>query len=391
MYRASLARASLISVMLFASLLFSSCNAPPTPAACASWQIVPGPNPGNIADQLSDIFAVSSENIWVAGSVTDTATGADSSTLVEHWNGKAWAVIPSGPETDRYLTRIAGSAANDIWAAGDGYGSFLEHWDGHAWSAVDTPVVPQAVYSYRYIGVSVLSPTDAWVVGSAASRNFSAGGENSLALTAHWDGHIWSVVPNPDLHADLNGTVLFDVAALAPNNVWAVGNTSARSKSQLALIEHWDGKVWRVISNPQPQGTADVTSAASFMSLSARAPNDLWAAGYYELAGVLHYLVERWDGHTWNVMPAPAPGKKIAILHQIVAVSDQNVWAIDTDGALFHWNGSVWTSSSLPNADQNGYEASSIAALPNGQLWLAGTARNPTGPGPRTLIARSCS
>lgn len=90
------------------------------------------------------------------------------------------------------------------------------------------------------------------------------------------------------------------------------------------------------------------------------------------------------------MIPTPTPAKKLAILHQIVAVSDQNVWAIDTDSAMFHWNGSAWSSSSLPNADQNGYSASRIAALPNGQLWLAGTVRNPTGPGPRTLIAKSC-
>lgn len=174
MYRASLARVPLIFVVLLASLLFSSCTTPPTPAACASWQIVPSPNPGNVADQLTDIFAVTSKNIWAAGSVSDTSTSTDSRTLVEHWNGISWAVIPSanlGPEPEDYpdsLARIAGSAANDLWAVGDSFARFLEHWDGHAWSVVDTPVVPQTVYSYSYTSVSALSPTDAWVVGSWA-------------------------------------------------------------------------------------------------------------------------------------------------------------------------------------------------------------------------------
>ena len=256
------------------------------------------------------------------------------------------------------------------------------------WSAVDTPVVPQTVYSYWFTGVSSLSTTDAWVVGHAMSRAPSIG-NGDLALTAHWDGKAWSAVPSPDLHADLNGSELDDVLALAHDNVWAVGSTSSRSQSQLALIEHWDGKSWSVVSNPQPQGTS-ITSAAALWSLSAISPNNIWAGGYSIVSGVDHYLVEHWDGHAWNLISLPTPAKKLAILRQIVAASDHDVWALDDNNSLLHWNGSSWNISSFPNADQNGYSIRSIAALPNGQLWLAGTVRDPTGPGPRTLIAKSC-
>jgi len=343
---------------------------------------------------LADIFTVSSDNIWVAGTVTDTSTSRDNRTLVEHWNGKSWTVVPSqnpSPEPDGYpdsLDRINGSSANDIWAVGDGYGGFLEHWNGSAWSVVDTPVVPQTVYSYTFSSVSSLSPTDAWVVGHAMSRAPSIC-NGDLALTAHWDGKAWSVVPSPDLHANLNGTELDDVLALAHDNVWAVGSTSSRSQSQLTLIEHWDGKSWRVVSNPQPQGTA-IGSAAALWSLAALAPNNIWAGGFYTASGVDHYLVEHWDGHAWSLVSIPTPAKKLAFLRQIVAVSAHDVWALDDNNSLLHWNGSSWNISSFPNADQNGYSIRSIAALPNGQLWLAGTVRDPTGPGPRTLIAKSC-
>ncbi len=394
-----ISRVHVLVITLLVCCALSSCNTspnnPPSLATCASWQIVPSPNPGNIGDELADIFTVSSDNIWVAGTVTDTSTSRDNRTLVEHWNGKSWTVVPSqnpSPEPDGYpdsLDRINGSSANDIWAVGDGYGGFLEHWNGSAWSVVDTPVVPQTVYSYTFSSVSSLSPTDAWVVGHAMSRAPSIG-NGDLALTAHWDGKAWSVVPSPDLHADLNGTELDDVLALAHDNVWAVGSTSSCSQSQLTLIEHWDGKSWRVVSNPQPQGTA-IGSAAALWSLAALAPNNIWAGGFYTASGVDHYLVEHWDGHAWSLVSIPTPAKKLAFLRQIVAVSAHDVWALDDNNSLLHWNGSSWNISSFPNADQNGYSIRSIAALPNGQLWLAGTVRDPTGPGPRTLIAKSGS
>ncbi len=389
-------RVPILFIMLLTSYLLSSCNTPPSQTACASWQIVSSSNPGNVADQLADVFTVSSDNIWVAGSVADTSTSRDSRTLVEHWNGKSWTVVPSpnpSPEPDGYpdaLDRIAGSSATDIWAVGDGLGGFLEHWNGSAWSAVDTPIVPPSIYASWFSSVSSLSPTDAWVVGRAVSRTPSMG-NGDLALTAHWDGQVWSEVPSPDLHADLNGTELNDVVALAPDNVWAVGSTSSRSQSQLALIEHWDGSSWSVFPNPQPQGTTSFTNSALFTSLTALSPDNIWAAGFYELSGIDHYLVEHWDGHAWSIAPMPTPTRKLAIIRQIVALSDHNIWALDNNGALLHWNGSFWSVSSFPNADQNGYAISRMAALPSGQLWLAGTAHNPTGPGPRTLIARSCS
>ncbi|MDQ2905901.1 MAG: hypothetical protein M3Y81_20455 [Chloroflexota bacterium] len=386
-------RLSVLSMTLLACYLLSSCNTPPPQATCASWQIMASPNPGNVGDQLEDIFTVASNNIWAVGSVAATSTGGDNRTLVEHWDGKSWTVIPSpspSPEPGGYpdsLERISGSSANDIWAVGDGYGGFLEHWNGSTWSAVDTPIVPRTIYSYHFSSVSSLSPTDAWVVGHSMS-NVSSTGSGVLALTAHWDGHTWSVVPSPDLHANVNGTNLYDVAALAPDNVWAVGSTSS-THGELALIEHWDGKSWSVVSSPQPQGKA-ISSSAALWSLSALAPNDIWAGGYYEVARVYHYLLEHWDGHVWNLVSMPPSTKKLLILHRIVAVSDQNIWGLAANSSLLHWNGKSWNISSFPNADQNGYSIVGIAALPDGRPWLVGTVRNPTGPGPRTLIATSC-
>ena len=63
-------------------------------------------------------------------------------TLVEHWNGSAWSVVPSpnAPGTrSNSLVSVSAVAANDVWAVGYSLIGFthqtlIEHWDGSSWT-----------------------------------------------------------------------------------------------------------------------------------------------------------------------------------------------------------------------------------------------------------------
>ena len=45
--------------------------------------------------------------------------GSPSSTLIEHYNGTAWSIVPSpSPGTDNALTGVTESSATDLWAVG---------------------------------------------------------------------------------------------------------------------------------------------------------------------------------------------------------------------------------------------------------------------------------
>src|SRR3954454_23616981 len=70
-------------------------------------------------------------------------------------------------------------------------------------------------------------------------------------------GLAWRMVPSPNV-VQLRG-----VAALATNDVWAVGGYPT------TLIVHWDGTTWSVVSSPPTGGELNAVAAV--------AANDIWA------------------------------------------------------------------------------------------------------------------
>ena len=94
-----------------------------------------------------------------------------------------------------WLVAVAGSSATDVWAAGydlDTAGqhrTLLMHWDGRRWAIVPSPNVDK---DNLLNGLAVLSPTDAWALGSALDESFAG-----RTLIQHWDGASWAVVQAP--------------------------------------------------------------------------------------------------------------------------------------------------------------------------------------------------
>ena len=158
--------------------------------------------------------------------------GADQ-TLIEHWDGAAWKVVPS-PDPgsgNNFLTSIRAVSAANIWAVGgfsDGAASeaMILHWDGHSWAQFENPNPGRT--NNDLDDVRAVSASDVWAVGS-----FSSGTANRT-LILHWNGAGWKQVPSPHPGIDSD---LFGVAATSRGNAWAVGNFSSRpgEQSDLAL------------------------------------------------------------------------------------------------------------------------------------------------------------
>lgn len=176
--------------------------------------------------------------MWAAGYSTDAVSGQDR-TLIEHWDGSAWSIVPSpNPAGSIYnfVWGIEAVSANDVWMmgrsyTGAAYPTLIEHWDGSAWRITPSPA--EKFYNKLY-DASALSSTDVWAVG-----RYGGGFSDNIAMVMHWDGSAWSVVPNPNPPGATENNFLYSVKAIAPQDVWAVGSYFKDSSKFQTLIEHY--------------------------------------------------------------------------------------------------------------------------------------------------------
>jgi len=292
------------------------------------WKQVPSPNASG-ANTLDGVAATSASNAWAAGLYT-TSASPGGEPLIERWNGTKWqvAATPTFSGLTNILYGVAATSATNAWAVGyldnssSDSQSLILHWDGTTWKQVPSPD-PSTQYTVLY-GVTAISATNAWAVGTAA---FSP-------LILHWNGTKWQQVPSP---ASAGDDVLYGVAAASATNAWAVGSDSVKG----ALSFHWNGTTWT--QTPGPGG-----SLGSFSSVAATSATNAWAAGSTGNST----LIAHWNGTTWTQVPSPNPTKaKVHTLNGVAATSATNAWAVGYNSAfdgsnqrtlIAHWNGTSW-------------------------------------------------
>jgi hypothetical protein len=105
------------------AVLAAAGTARPSTAAastCTTWVTTASRNVGTGDNQLEAVTAVSSRDVWAVGQYF---VGANTNTLIEHWNGTAWKVVSSpSPGSVNSLNAIYAASASNIWAVG-GYAS----------------------------------------------------------------------------------------------------------------------------------------------------------------------------------------------------------------------------------------------------------------------------
>ena len=266
----------------------------------SAWTLV---EPLNVGEQTGDwlygVTAVSASETWAVGYTAGPWDTFTSTTLVEHWTGSAWSVVPSpNPSKDpiygaNQLFDVRAFAANDVWAVGwkwtpIGSAPLVERWDGRKWRESPTPDD-----EYRQLqAVDGTSSSDIWAVGG--SFNFDDGFQ---ALAMHWDGTSWSVVPTPTLADDI---YLNDVSVVSPTDVWAVGYTLPANLDIQPAFLHWDGTAWAVVPSPHLSSTYNYLQSVAGVS-----SNRVWAAGYRTVNDHDVSFVERWDGSQWRLESTP--------------------------------------------------------------------------------------
>lgn len=150
----------------------------------SSWTRTPTPG------WIYSLDALSPNDVWAVGN-----NGSTLETLIEHWDAKAWTVVPSpNPGNTTYLSSVSAVSPDDVWAVGntgwpgaDVGDTVIEHWDGVKWTVVPSPS-PGSHWNFLQ-DVSADSANDAWASGAFSNHR---GEELAKTLLLHWDGTTWT-------------------------------------------------------------------------------------------------------------------------------------------------------------------------------------------------------
>jgi hypothetical protein len=186
----------------------------------SSWTIIPSATTGQAFDQLISVQCLSSVNCWAVGNAGPVAQMSSflpifpgaigDQGLIEHWDGSSWSIVPSVSEpapNGGYLSGFECVGATDCWASGattddtgNASGILMEHWDGAAWTDMSASV-PGSTAPGMLAGISCVSATSCWAVGSTGSLNNGSSGAPLQSLVEYWNGSSWSVQPSPNVTA----------------------------------------------------------------------------------------------------------------------------------------------------------------------------------------------
>ena len=388
-----------------------------TAGGAPEWRMVASPNTfAHNANVLSSVACASPSDCWAVGHYSPEPNST-TQTLIEHWDGSAWSIVPSPNVglSSNVLSDVTCVSASDCWAAGHSLGdsgarTLTLHWNGTAWD-----VIPSANMSSQpnfLFGVACTSATNCWTVGKYHN------GSLAKTLIQRWDGTSWNIVPSPNPSSQTvsarQRNVLSDVTCVSPSDCWAVGSYDVdspvqpddlvRQKTSRTLTQRWDGTSWTTVPSPD---TAAIEQH-SLSGVTCTSASDCWAvgssynaispqtfAGAQEAAGTAQQtLIKRWNGSAWTVVTSPnTSATQQNILSAVGCLSASDCWAVgyhDVNGTLQtliqRWDGTSWAQAPSPNTSATERNVlSGIACVSGSDCWAAGSSQ--TGSVPRTLAA----
>ncbi|MDP9411101.1 MAG: L,D-transpeptidase family protein [Actinomycetota bacterium] len=291
-------------------------------------------------------------------------------------DGKAWQALPSPTKHQFYSVdmvrpdlgwAIAGNAT--VVDGKYGWETEILKWDGERW-ALETRV------PYWLNSLNMLDESEGWAVG----QNYMAGvrykngkwtkidrpiprvpymsdiavlGPDRAVMTgqyAHvftWDGAKWSYDEEPDVIRTLRS-----ISVLESGNGWSVGgtwDTGSEKKETIPIMARIEGDNWTPADSPVPELLYGVQTLSE---------DDAWAVG--SNGAIIH-----WDGEGWKSIESPTKAR----LSSIAMSSPNDGWIVgDEKGEALHWDGRAWSRVRLP-IDEKFYD---VSVLPDGTAMAVG-------------------
>ena len=339
------------------------------------WKIVPSAN--NTSDEqarnvIYGMACLSASDCWAVGAYSN---GSAPQTLIQHWNGTAWS-IETSPNTiatqNNILNSVACVSASDCWAVGYHWTgeiaqTLIEHWDGSAWSIIPSPNNSITADNILH-DVTCVSTSDCWAVG------YSFNGTAKQALVMQWDGTDWTI--DTSAAGQVTDNLLYAVTCPSTSNCWAVGYQFSGAVNQ-TLIKHWDGTVWTIIVSPN---SSPIENNYLDGGVTCTSGSDCWAVGSYYTGTNWRTLVQRWNGIAWTIVDSPTTSAaQDDFLYGVDCASTSECWATGYSwtGSFYQtltqrWDGTAWTIEPSPNTSATQDNALYGVSCTASDCWVGG-------------------
>jgi len=132
----------------------------------------------------------------------------------------------------------------------------------------------------------------------------------------------------------IGSSVLYDVAIIDENNIWAVGeilvaDTSINGYTMYNAV-HWDGNEWELISIPFLfQGDSFYNPIYAVFAFNA---DDIW----FGIGNLIH-----WDGTRY--FPVGISSVFQSLVNKIWGSSSSDLYVVGNNGKIAHYNGTRWS------------------------------------------------
>jgi len=252
--------------------------------------------------RVNRVWGTAANDVWIGNSNGE----------IHRFNGTVWALEHT---ITGDIQSIHGTAGNDVWAVSSSYGPFvptgeITHYNGTTWSSPAPAVNPPPWQS---------------VAAVSANEVYFRGYES---MFAQWNGSDWSLASDKWVTHQYFQTIW----GTSTSNIWLLDSGDSAFNT--------DGTNW----------TDMYAGTDNFMRA-------MWGASQDNIYGVGDGgMIVHYDGTSWSEV---AHGLGTATLYDIWGTAANDIWVgCRTDGQMWHFNGSAWSSESVWSPEF--YYASSI-------------------------------
>ena len=151
------------------------------------------------------------------------------------------------------------------------------------------------------------------------------------------------------IFGDHSSSILYDVAIIDENNIWAVGeiymnDSTGQPDPHSYNAIHWDGVSWIITRIPTKTFSGSIVSS-TINTVFAYSINDIWT---FSIAGSYSH----WDGNLWAT---EFVNQRNGSANKILGTNDNNIYLVCNDGGISLYKNTSW--SLIPSGtDLNFYD-----------------------------------